>query len=302
MGVDILGLLYKCRTFQQPPCIFLARLLNHCRDWGMEPVFVFDGKTPAEKRTTCSLRKKQRDRDRDRDRERDQDYEGEAADTTISPIAGEERNRIKQFLYATGCLSINAEGEADTVLATLARRGEIAAVLSSDLDFLPRGCPLLLMPTEDPHQWNSIRLQTVLETAQLTYDAFVTMCVLMGTDYNPSLPTVSYQTAYWTMRFDTLQTPLADILKKVGIRDPCLWERAAVLLRGEEDTTAATALSPRQWEKYCVGPPPLEAESLLGMRADPAFQMADLSDTEFTRLLQPWLPRPPSTASVSHPT
>jgi flap endonuclease-1 len=219
----------------------LASLIRALRAWGIEPIFVFDGKSPREKDGTRSARRRQKAHIAEEDR---------------IYISTEDRNEVKQLFYALGVLALNAEMEADSLLAFLARRGDIAAVISSDMDFLPRGVPLLLIPNTltDLTTWRAAALSQLLAAAKLTYDEFVSMCVLMGCDYAPTIPTISYQLAYWRIREGRT---MLEILAGEGVRTATAWETAVSLLRGEKDRWD-TVLSAKQREKWAAGAPPAE--------------------------------------------
>lgn len=242
VGIDVLSIMYKARADGSPMLETLAGLIRALRAWGIEPVFVFDGKTPREKDGTRSARKRQKT------------YSA----TSPPRVSSEDRNQAKQLFYALGVLAITAEMEADSVLAFLARRGDFAAVISTDTDFLPRGIEYLLIPQTltDLATWRSVHLSETLVAAKLTREKFVDMCVLMGCDYAPTLPTLSYQSVYWRIRTGRL----LDILASEGIRNPSAWETAGRMLRGEKDRWEEI-LSERQREKWAAGPPPAEPDA-----------------------------------------
>ena len=176
---------------------------------------------------------------------------------------------MKNFLYTCGVLALNAEHEADSVLAVMARTGKVAAVISSDTDFLARGIEHLILPpatgSVPSNQWKYIHLPTLLEEAGLTHDRFIAMCVLLGCDYAPTIPTISYQSAYWiARRGDTAAAALAAALVREGIRTTTPWESAVEILRGTRDTWDSV-LAPKQREKWSAGAPPPELAALESM-------------------------------------
>jgi 5'-3' exonuclease len=249
IAVDSLGFLYRAKQTKTSVFLCLVDLLCAWRRHGVDAVFVFDGKSPQEKNVTTAARKRHRDRLPD----------DEQAHVHVSSA---DCNIIKRFLYASGFLCLNAEGEADSVLAFLARSGAVTAILSSDYDLLPRGCPRLLMPPMNPTEeaWKDIRLCGVLEEARITYTQFLHICVLLGSDYSPTVPSLSYQSAHWAVRY-TPDAAWLDILKKEGIRNPSMWVTAETILSGCSDTWASL-LSPRQREKWEQGSTGVEVEAL----------------------------------------
>lgn len=250
VGIDVLGFMYRAKTEGAPMLEVLAALVRSLKAWGIQPVFVFDGKSPREKDGTRSARQRQKA------------YAaaacgGRERESACAPrVTTEDRNAAKQLFYALGVLCLNAELEADEVLAFLARRGDFAAVISTDMDFLPRGVGTLIIPNRltDLTMWRATTLSNLLETAHLTYAEFVDMCVLMGCDYAPTIPTISYQSAYWRIREGRT---MLEILGGEGIRTATAWERAASMLRGD-NASWETVLSSKQREKWDAGAPPAE--------------------------------------------
>ncbi len=242
VGIDALGFLYKAKQESKTPLEYIASLILLLKSHQIQPIFVFDGKSPTEKTSTCSARKRQKDRLSDTARE-------------LTCIQTEERNHVKQLLYASACLSINASKEADSVLAFMMRHGWIKAVLSMDMDFLPRGCENLLVPYKSG--WQHYRLSAILHESKLTYSQFMDLCLLLGTDYNPHIPTLSYQRIYWSLIHNKL--PIESILAKEGIRDINLWLRAKSTLLGTHESWN-TILSEPQRGKFANGIPVAEPE------------------------------------------
>lgn len=251
VGIDALSFLYKAQATHKPLLEMLAGLVRSLRAWGIEPLFVFDGKSPREKDGTRSVRRRQK-------------FVAEVAQEPVVRVSSDDRNEVKQLLYALGVLALNAEQEADSLLAYLARKGSITAVISADMDFLPRGVPLLILPTDlsDMITWKAAYLPHLLSQSGMTYTEFVDMCVLLGCDYAPTIPTITYEKAYDTIKAGR---NMLEILAAEGIRTPTAWLRAATILRGEKDTWE-TLLSPRQREKWVAGPPPAEPNAVILMR------------------------------------
>jgi 5'-3' exonuclease len=230
IGIDALGFLYKANEDHVSDCLVVAKLIAFWRSYSIEPIFVFDGRIPPEKQRTCAKRRQQK--------------EWLPVDKQVY-VTSEDRNRIKQLLYACGVTFLNANEEADSVLSLLMRRGDIAAVVSQDLDFLARGCERLLVPTGDPETWRDLHLSNLLEASHMSYEEFLTMCVLLGSDYCPSIPSLTMESLMDRIK----KEHLTSLLAKEGIRNPSLWIRAMSLLRGDKDTWE-TVLSEKQRAKW----------------------------------------------------
>jgi hypothetical protein len=100
-------------------------------------------------------------------------------------ITSNEKDEIKQFLYAAGVLFVTASGEADDLLAYLCRDKQITAVISSDMDMLARGVPQLIIPdTADGTCFTILNMEGILAELSINYRQFVEACMLMGSDYS----------------------------------------------------------------------------------------------------------------------
>ena len=243
VGVDALSFLYRVRN-QTERILYVHTLIQQWRAVGVEPIFVFDGRIPREKMGLARRRK----------------------DTTQEPVyvSTNDRDNVKQLLYTMGVLAVNAAAEADQVLAYAAREGWIAAVVSADLDFLPRGVGHLILPTDTSiTEWKHIALPKLLVDADMSYQSFVDLCVLLGSDYCPSIPTLSYQSIYWALRQGKT---LMEILEHEGIRTYSLWLKAVAIFRGEEDCWESM-LAEKQREKWAIGPPPAEPSAYAELMA-----------------------------------
>jgi 5'-3' exonuclease len=281
VGIDILGFLYKAKANQQSIFNYLARLIAACRKHGIEPIPIFDGKPPSEKRNALKQRSELRVLSDAKKRILEHDLETvplnnaqrltiESALRTLalnsSFLTSEERDQAKQFFYACGVLCLNATGEADNAIAYFARRGDFAAVISNDLDFLTRGVETLLVPQShtypgDVHGWQLYSLPQILTNLKFTYQQFLEMCVLMGCDYTVGHYSIPYRSAYWAVKY---AGSLKYALLKQGVHDFTPYERAIDILRGNE--TPESMMGEKQWNKWAAGPPEPEPETLASLR------------------------------------
>lgn len=228
VGVDVLCFVHRGREGGTRPLLTLARQVAAFRRLRITPLFVFDGRAPPEKgggvpavaeEAVASVGAAPRGATPHR-------RGGGGGATILSPS---ERDEVKRFLYAAGCLFVQAVGEADAVLAHFARSGEISAVLSGDMDMLARGVPLLLAPhapgraafhqqqrgggphhteqkpthragpgTPDPgapRGWCAYSLPRICVGLRLSQPAFLNLCVLAGSDYTAGVPPVPWEAA-----------------------------------------------------------------------------------------------------------
>lgn len=268
VGIDILGFLYKAKTNKTHPITYIAHLIAKCREHNIIPVPVFDGKPPDEKRETIKQRNEARLKN---DMKRQQlttdmetaDMTKEQRDTLTKEIGTltansvyvttDERDEVKRLLYAAGVLFLNANGEADNVLAYLMRRGELDAVMSNDMDLLARGVHTLLVPERmsvpgDTSGWISYELSDILHHAGLTYLQFLEMCVLMGSDYTNKAKSLPFKQSYFTIKY---KGNLHKALESIHIKDFFPYDRAIDMLNGRNET-ADDLMSEKQWLKWSL--------------------------------------------------
>ena len=200
-AIDCSCLLYRAKGSRLSAITVLASLLVRMKAARIEPIVIFDGRTPVVKTETVEARRIVREAAHKEIAElttvlRDSTLtEGERADREIRAqalqakapqVTARDRDDIKKFLYAAGVLFVTAAEEADDVLAYMARMGIINGVVSTDMDMLARGVPLLVVPeTPDTSVLSAISLGHVLSELRLRFEQFVNACVLMGTDYTP---------------------------------------------------------------------------------------------------------------------
>jgi 5'-3' exonuclease len=281
VGIDILGFLYRAKAQGVYPIVYVAQLMAFFKRQGIEPVCVFDGKPPIEKQRVLEQRTTLRVVSRVKKTAMLQTAPKATAAATVQELqklelnstyfTSDERDQVKQFLYACGVLSLNASGEADNMLAYFSRKGWVAAVLSSDFDLLARGVETLIMPdvtmtssmraADDDAlvgTWKQYTLSTILRHTDLSYAQFAEMCALMGSDYTAGMPTVHYKTAYWTVK----QSGAVDYtLARYHVTDTRPYARAKHILMGTEDTEE-TLMNSKQWEKWHDPHPVVELDAL----------------------------------------
>jgi 5'-3' exonuclease len=261
-AIDCSCLLYRARAAGLQPITVIASLLVRMRIAGITPIVIFDGKPPVVKSDTIEQRKAVREDALREMTELRVELQAEGLSETervekeirvselqakAPQVSARDRDDIKKFLYSAGVLFLSASGEADDVLAFMARAGYIQAVISSDMDMLARGVPLLVIPeTNDATVLTEIHLTNVLNELRLTYRQFVDACVLMGTDYTPTdMKTIEPRFAVEMVR------------RGEGVRI----ERAADILQGI-DARWEELLTETQQKKWAEGAPAIEPENL----------------------------------------
>lgn len=266
-AVDCSCLMYRARGAGLSIVTVMAGIIVRLRAAGIEPIFVFDGRPPVAKSPVTDRRREERATARAEvaaaaaaiaekpdmsEMERAEHEIRAAAATARAPTVGRtDRDRLKQFLYAVGALFVTPHGEADDLLALLARSGAVSAVISTDMDMLARGVECLVVPeVPDASVLTEFSLGAVLTGLRLTYRQFVDACALMGSDYSVA-GGVRYEPA---VAVEAARRGVWDI-------SGAEFDVGTGLLRGE-GVTLESLLAENQLEKWAAGAPVRELEAL----------------------------------------
>jgi 5'-3' exonuclease len=176
-------------------------MLSIFRHYSITPIFVFDGKPPAEKKEL--LLKRRADRKEalcEYDKLKDLLTNNEdMEDTEKQDIIGQmdilKRNFVKikkndiecvkNLIRAYGATYHDAPGEADELCALLAIKGKVWATLSEDMDMFVYGCPYVIRYLSLlNHTTILYDLKSILQQLGITQQELREICILSGTDYN----------------------------------------------------------------------------------------------------------------------
>ncbi len=205
----------------------LISLFHH---HNITPIFIFDGKTPEEKKELLKYRKTIK-------KKAQQQYKKIMGELDIVPsrnqsqkvfhtlrhlkqrftrISTKEIKIAKMLMKAYGVTYYEAEGEADVLCAKLVIKNYAYACLSEDMDLFVYGCSRVL-------RYLSLRkrqivfydLKKILSELNLTQIELKEICMVSGTDYNYQITkkkTNLYQTLKYFKEF-----------KKSNCKDFYLW-------------------------------------------------------------------------------
>lgn len=269
-AIDCSCLLYRARAAGLEPLSVIASIIVRMRSAKIEPIIIFDGKPPSVKSDTVEHRRAVRSVALKEISEIQSELKEEGLSSSdraekevrvaelqakAPQVSSRDRDDIKRFLYSCGVLFITASGEADDILAYLARSGYVSAVISTDMDMLARGVPLLIVPeTNDATVLTELCLNAALSDLGLQYDQFVQACVLMGSDYmGRDWKTIEPRFAIEAVKRLRTWSDLSGSNDRI--------EKAVEILRGD-NITWDDLLSESQHEKWRAGIPSREPENL----------------------------------------
>ncbi len=170
-------------------------------EYGVKPLYVFDGKPPEMKAEEISRRKKIREDAAKKYEEalRKGDLETARRYAMMSSRLTEDMvEDAKKLLEAMGIPYIQAPAEGEAQAAYMAKKGDVWASASQDYDSLLFGSPRLVrnltitgkrkLPRKNIYveiKPEIIELPTLLRELGITREQLIDIAILIGTDYNP---------------------------------------------------------------------------------------------------------------------
>ena len=169
-------------------------------EYGIRPVYVFDGEPPKLKQKTLEIRKKEKEKavskmKRAKREGRSEDVR-KYAQATVR-FTGGMVDESKQLLEYMGVPYVQAPSEGEAQAAYMTKRGDVWATGSQDFDSLLFGAPLLIrnltisgrrkLPGKDIYKKVTpriISLEEALTTHKITREQLVEIGILVGTDFN----------------------------------------------------------------------------------------------------------------------
>jgi len=198
IAIDISIYLYK---YVGDECLIenMYLMISIFRHHNITPIFIFDGKPPAEKKELLRQRRENKlDAEKEYNRLRDC-LDSIVEDSHKQEISSNMDSLKKQFIYVNknhiakvkeliisfGVTYFEAPGEADELCALLVLKKKVWACMSEDMDLFVYGCPRVLRYFSLLNRSVVLYHMTgILQELDLTMKEFRQMCVLSGTDYN----------------------------------------------------------------------------------------------------------------------
>lgn len=173
-------------------------MISLFRHHNIHPIFVFDGKPPAEKNAVIETRKQNKQK---------AENEYVRLETTITDSTPEVEKKeikhamdalkkkfirirdsdvlnVKKLIQSYGVQYMDASGEADELCAKLALKGKVYACVSEDMDMFVYGCPRVIRYLSLLNQSAIMYdMKGILSSLSMTMDEFRMICVISGTDY-----------------------------------------------------------------------------------------------------------------------
>ena len=164
------------------------------KHYNITPIFIFDGKSPEEKKETIIERKEKREEAKRKLKEmqekinsgliqRDENEISKLKKQAIN-LTLEHLSILKNLIQSMGYTYIDAEGEADVLCAQLCLNNQVFACLSEDTDMFAYQCPHIIRYISlSNHTVLFYDLKKILKKLTLTREEFKLICMLSSNDY-----------------------------------------------------------------------------------------------------------------------
>ena len=119
----------------------------------------------------------------------------------IINITSEMVNNLQELFRSLGVTYYIADGEADVLCTELMKRNIVDACISEDSDILANGGKCLIKKF---HLMNDFimeyTLENILNAMDMSYEQFLDLCILCGSDYNTKIPGLGVISAYKNLK------------------------------------------------------------------------------------------------------
>lgn len=197
-------------------------LISRMRRFGIIPILVFDGSAVPEKHSHARVRRAERRAAAVKSITalREQILDATPPDPILAAATNgslaEDRRQLRTILkqathmnpaadiarvrnFASDTLGVkclDAPDEAERFCSFLAKSGRVAAAYTTDSDAIAFGAPLILTGLEADGFFAAIETPKILAALNLSHAQFVDLCILLGCDFNNSVPGIGPITAF----------------------------------------------------------------------------------------------------------
>ena len=186
-------------------------MINKLSKFSINPIFIFDGCAPKEKKRTLKSRKNVKNKYKNQiiQLKTDLKYEFNIGNKKI--MLKKIANLEKKIVYVNeniiqlaetlfdymGVGHIRAEGEAEHLCAKLSKLKLVDGVISDDTDTLACGANIILRDfTNKNDKVLYYKMDEILYSLDINLHSFVDLCILLGTDYNSKIKSYTYSEIY----------------------------------------------------------------------------------------------------------
>jgi flap endonuclease-1 len=191
----------------------MFQMISIFKKYNIEPIFVFDGKPPSEKKGVLMQRRLEKreaqqkynalkysldDDEEDEAKRKRLLADMEALKKQFIRIKESDVINVKRLMCAYGVSYYHAIGEADVLCCYLVKTGRAWACVSDDMDMFVYGCERVVRHLSMlNHTAIFYDTERILREINMTEDVFRDIMVLSGTDYNMNNETNLVETLKW---------------------------------------------------------------------------------------------------------
>ena len=201
----------------------LYSMISIFRKHNIIPLFVFDGKPPAEKKELLDKRRREKREAEYKYHELKMQMDDTSSQTAVKELMGEMDALKKQFVRITpaeiqiaktlmtayGVSYLESWGESDMLCAYLVRKNYAWACMSDDMDMFLYGCPRVIRHMSMLNHTGVVyETDDVMTELGMTFETFRDIMVLSGTDYNIRENTSLVETLRWYDEYSKTQREL----------------------------------------------------------------------------------------------
>lgn len=182
----------------------LSRTINFL-NYGIRPVYVFDGKPPEEKAGELDKRREARSAAEAAAQEAKEAGDMEAAqrfEKRNIRVSQEQVDECRHLLRCMGIPFVDAPCEAESQCVELAKAGKVYAVASEDGDTITHQAPIFVrgltvsLKKLKAEGVTEVEYRRVLHELDLSQEQFTDLCILMKCDYTGTIKGIGPKTAY----------------------------------------------------------------------------------------------------------
>ena len=190
-------------------------LISILKQNNVTPIFVFDGKSPPEKRELIIQRNRLKQEAEKKYKElqstltqappsakQDIELEMESLKKKFIRIKDGDVSKIKSLMMAYGVSYCESNGEADKLCVYMVKTGIAWACLSDDMDMFVYGCTRVLRHVSLlKHTVILYDMDIILKDLKMSIADFRQITVISGTDYNINQETSLLETMKWYAQY-----------------------------------------------------------------------------------------------------
>jgi len=194
---------------------YFEKQINQLLRYDVTPIYIFDGKPGPEKQNLLAERRQTRDKCKQKIKDNANHVQNKILEKKIITFKKRDKFRLIELFNKRTIEYICAEGEADEQCVKMYRERTIHGVFTEDNDILLGKVKIYKNLCEFKDVVYEYCIFDILRQLQISYDNFISICILAGTSYSPKWCDIF--DAFDLCKFGKLPN-IPDALKEMYIR------------------------------------------------------------------------------------